>query len=501
MSDAAASPPSVRPALRVGAWGEALLAVAAALLLRALAEPLMQGRFPFLGLYVATTVVALRHGVLPAMLVLAGGAAVTELLAPLILAAPHMWEPTRSQRLQTLTVAAGMLLPLLLALRWYRDRLLQARAEAAALAAVERERERAAAAADRRLAAVVRQASDGIISVSTDGVLLSWNPAAERIFGYTAAEAVGQPMNLLATPDQATEQREILGQVMQGRTVVRDTVRRHKSGQLVPVSTSVAPMFDDHQRVVGLSAVLQDISERKRAEAEQQQAARQKDEFIAILAHELRNPLAPLVSSVSVLRRQGEDAQARDRALAVMDRQLSHMVRLVNDLLDVHRITQGRLALQCRRLPLAQVIDDAVDTSLPLLQARDHRLQQEVEAGLQVQADPTRLAQVLANLLNNAAKYTPPGGLITLRAARRGDQVRIEVVDNGIGIPPDQLQRVFELFTQVQQDGISSMGGLGIGLSVAQRLVALHGGQLHAHSDGPGRGSCFSVTLPLLTAP
>jgi PAS domain S-box-containing protein len=364
-----------------------------------------------------------------------------------------------------------------------------------------RGQQRAAALADRRLAQVVRQANDAIIALDPAGCVQSWNPAAERIFGFTEAEMRGQTLDVVTADDaQRADQQALVQAVLAGRTVTAEVARRHKSGRPLQLRVSAAPLYDERQRVMGVSGVLQDITERKQAEQRLREADRQKDEFLAVLAHELRNPLSPLVSGVELLRLPAVQGETRERSLAMMDRQLGHMVRMVNDLLDVSRIGQGRLVLARAPVALRAVVDDALAASRALLQAQGHRLSVAVEDDLVVNADATRLAQVLSNLLNNAAKYTPPGGDIELTARRHGEQgqqVRVCVADSGMGIPADQLQRVFELFAQVPDAAARAMGGLGIGLSIARKLVELHGGTLQAESAGRDRGSRFTVTLPL----
>jgi signal transduction histidine kinase/DNA-binding response OmpR family regulator len=229
-------------------------------------------------------------------------------------------------------------------------------------------------------------------------------------------------------------------------------------------------------------------------------ADKQKNEFLSMLAHELRNPLAPIRNAVSVLRLQQQDQPDALWAQDVIDRQVTNMVRLVDDLLDVSRITRGKIRLECKCLSVEQIIQSAVETSRPLIDANNHQLTVELPSEpLFVQADEARLAQVLSNLLNNAAKYTVAGGSIWISAKREGDQVVFRVRDTGTGIPPEMLPKIFDLFTQVDQSIDRSQGGLGIGLTLVQRLVEMHGGSVHAASDGPGRGSEFTVRLPAVT--
>jgi CheY-like chemotaxis protein len=229
-----------------------------------------------------------------------------------------------------------------------------------------------------------------------------------------------------------------------------------------------------------------------------------KDEFLATLAHELRNPLAPLRNGLEIMKLAGHDAAALERARAMMERQLGQMVRLVDDLLDVSRISEGKLMLRRERAQLATVLQSAVETSRPLLDASQHELSVVLpDSPLYVEADPTRLAQVFANLLNNAAKYTPPGGRIEIRVTSTEEHAVVAVRDNGIGIAREMLPKVFGMFTQVRQANHTGETGLGLGLTIVERLVQMHGGTVEARSDGESHGSEFVVTLPRLvsTAP
>ncbi len=228
-------------------------------------------------------------------------------------------------------------------------------------------------------------------------------------------------------------------------------------------------------------------------------ANRQKEQFLAMLAHELRNPLAPIVNALAVLRRVETPDPLLPWAHDVIKRQVGHMMRLLNDLLDVSRITSGKIALQKRPTAVLELMLNAIETSRPIIENRKQNLEVEnPQEPLTVDGDPARLAQVFSNLLNNAAKYTHEGGAITLAAKRRGDDVVLSVTDDGIGIAAEALPTVFELFTQEDRSLAHAQGGLGIGLTVVRGIVEMHGGTVQAHSTGPGQGSEFSVTLPLM---
>jgi CheY-like chemotaxis protein len=227
------------------------------------------------------------------------------------------------------------------------------------------------------------------------------------------------------------------------------------------------------------------------------EADRRKDEFLATLAHELRNPLAPIVSGLELLRLQPEDSATAGKVLPTLERQTSHLVRLVDDLLEVSRITRGKIELRRRRVDLASVIAGAVETSRPLLDRAGHRLEVELPPEpLHLDADPVRLGQVFANLLNNAARYTPEGGDVRLRVEGGAGEAVVTIRDSGVGFEPERGDSLFELFAQ-GGDAPAGRSGLGIGLTLVRSLVELHGGSVTAASEGPGRGSVFTVRLPL----
>ena len=257
-----------------------------------------------------------------------------------------------------------------------------------------------------------------------------------------------------------------------------------------------------------VAVLFTDISERKKAQLELERLAddlsaanRRKNEFIATLAHELRNPLAPLRSGLPLLRLGGDDPALRERVLGTMERQLGHMVELVDDLLDVGRITHGQIALKRADVDLAQIVAAAADAAAPAIEARRHRLRIEMAAPpLHVHSDATRLIQVLSNLLNNAAKYTPDGGQLRVSVRREDDNAVIEVADNGVGIDGAELAEVFDLFNRVGRARFPDEAGLGIGLSLVRSLVELHGGTVQAASAGIDQGSTFTVRLPLATS-
>jgi PAS domain S-box-containing protein len=245
-----------------------------------------------------------------------------------------------------------------------------------------------------------------------------------------------------------------------------------------------------------------DMTDRKRAEEALKEADRRKDEFLAMLAHELRNPLAPIRNALQILREPGADSAAAEQAGAMIERQVQTMVRLVDDLLDVSRITRGKVRLRKEPVALAAVVSRAVESARPLIDANRHELSVRLpDEPAILEADPTRLEQVFANLLNNAAKYTERGGALQLHARVEGGEAEVRVRDSGFGIPPEVLPHVFDLFAQAERTLDRSQGGLGIGLTLVRSLVELHGGRVSAQSEGPGKGSEFVVRLPLLAGP
>ena len=293
-----------------------------------------------------------------------------------------------------------------------------------------------------------------------------------------------------------------------------EIVIERPDGSRVTTLAHANPIRDEAgSRVIGAVNLLVDISDRKRAAealradvTEQReraealrQADRRKDEFLATLAHELRNPLAPIVNSLQILRMTQDQDPSVEKVCQIMERQTNLLVRLVDDLLEVSRIAQGKIDLRREKLDLAAVIRSAVETSRPQIDAGGHQLAISVPPRpMIVNADSDRLAQVIANLLNNAAKYTPAGGQIWLTARPGRGQVTISVRDNGVGISPEQLPRVFEMYAQGGVPDARSPRGLGIGLTLAKNLVQLHGGRIEARSDGLGKGSQFTITLPLV---
>jgi PAS domain S-box-containing protein len=539
------------------------------------------------------------------------------------------------------------------------------------------------------LAAIVDSSDDAIVSKTLEGRILSWNAGAARIFGYTAAEAIGQSITIIIPPDLQEEEQRIIAKVRGGERIDHfDTTRITKDGRRISISLTVSPVRDSRGVIIGASKVARDVSERKEAEQalleserrltaeadalaklnewstqlwrsrslaegldemltaviellgadkgnvqlldaegftlsvvaqrgfepefldflrevsaaegsvwgralrskqriviedvetdspfepyravariadfrsmvstpllsadgallgtvsthfrlihrpsaqelrrldlylrqacdfirrcklEQilqqneealRDADRRKDEFLALLAHELRNPLAPIRYTLAANRKPGRTPEQQKRAEEVIERQVTHMTRLLDDLLDVSRITRSTLELKKSPNELTSVVGSAIETARPILDAKHHALSVHLpKHAVRLEADLVRLAQVFSNLLINAAKYTDPGGQIQLRAAQEGSEVVVAIRDNGIGISADMMPRLFTMFSQAQAALGRAEGGLGIGLSLVRGLVTLHGGRVEARSDGPGKGSEFIVRLPIGTTP
>lgn len=280
-----------------------------------------------------------------------------------------------------------------------------------------------------------------------------------------------------------------------------EIVIERPDGRRVTALAHANPIRDGVGKLLGAVNVLVDITDRKRHEDALKEADRSKNEFLATLAHELRNPLAPIRNAIEVLHLQGKPSPELQWALNVIDRQTQQMTRLIDDLLDVARITGNKLELRKERIELAKVLEAAVEISRPHIEERAHEFTVGAPAeSIYLDGDLTRLAQVISNLLNNAAKYTESGGHIWLTSERQDGHAVITVRDNGVGISAEMTSRIFDMFTQVKQSQDSSQSGLGVGLTLVHRLVEMHGGTIKAQSDGPGTGSSFTVRLPIAEA-
>jgi PAS domain S-box-containing protein len=366
--------------------------------------------------------------------------------------------------------------------------------------------EQARQEAGERMRSVVDHVLDGIITIDESGIIETFNPAAERLFGYRAGEVAGRNVKVLMPEPYHSQHDGYLWAYLQTGVakvigIGREVVGLRKDGSTFPMELAVSAFRLGGRRF--FTGIVRDITERKRLERELRRRAeelahadRKKDEFLALLAHELRGPLAPLVNALDVLRLRSHDPGTLATARELAERQVRQLARLVDDLLDVSRIARGKLVLKKERVDAARLVSQAVEVVRPLMEARNHQLTVLLPPEpVELEADPTRVVQVLTNLLTNAAKYTEPGGGVWVSAERDRDDVLLKVRDTGMGLPADLLPRLFELFAQAES---GSQGGLGIGLHLVRGLVEMHGGSVLAFSEGPGEGSEFVVRLPAL---
>jgi signal transduction histidine kinase/GAF domain-containing protein/ActR/RegA family two-component response regulator len=359
----------------------------------------------------------------------------------------------------------------------------------------------------RLLQSVLERLPVGIFVVSRPPAraLVLSNDAVARIWRTDSFPAVGEEryrMLKMMFPDgrpipfvESPVFRALNGEVVEG---LEARIER-RDGTFGWIRISATPVLEDDGAVEVAVATVVDVTDERAARAAADEAGRSKDEFLAMLSHELRNPLTPIVTALHLMRMRGGGALERERA--VIERQVRHLTRLVDDLLDVSRATRGGLRLERARVELSAVVADAIEVASPLAEERSQKLTVSVPpTGLVIDADRGRLAQVVSNLLSNAAKYTPLGGNIEISARVDGDRVELEVADDGAGIAPDLLPRVFDAFTQGRQGLDRKQGGLGLGLAIARQLIVAHGGTIEARSAGPGRGTVIVVRLPRASA-
>lgn len=354
--------------------------------------------------------------------------------------------------------------------------------------------------------AITDNATTAIFMVDGKGVTTFMNPAAEAMVGYRFDEIRGLPLHAIThapLPDGRPLPLEgcCIGVSILTQRAVREQEESfvNRAGEVFPVRCNASPIFTDD----ALSSVVlevRDITAEKQAKAALEEADRRKDRFLATLAHELRNPLAPIRNALHALESDADPARI-DWARRLMNRQVAQLVRLIDDLLDISRITLDKMTLRRESVALAEVVDCAVETSEPALTERGHRFMLELPPEpIRVHADATRLAQILANLLNNAAKYSDPGADINLSAGIEAGMAVLRVRDTGRGIPPEMLQHIFGMYAQTDRRNVPAGNGLGIGLALVKKLVDLHEGAIEAHSAGVGCGSEFIVRIPLATS-
>jgi len=355
-----------------------------------------------------------------------------------------------------------------------------------------------------RLAAIVESSDDAIVSKTLEGIIMTWNRGAERIFGWRAAEVVGKAINIIIPPDRQDEEPRILQQIRSGQRVDHfETIRMTKDRRLINVSVTISPIRDANGVIIGASKIARDITLQKQTQKEleeaktaAEEASRAKDHFLSVLSHELRTPLTPVLGALSYLERQQGLPEELRSELGMLRRNVQTEARLVDDLLDLTRISRGKLKLHHEVVDIHEALRAAIGMMQSEIDGKDLELTTALRAKQHhVWADAGRLQQVFLNLLSNAIKFTTAGGSIAMRTSSEqpGGKVLIEVKDNGIGIEPQMQERLFNAFEQNEHS--RRMGGLGLGLSIAKSLVDMHGGTITASSPGVGGGSTFRVEL------
>ena len=359
------------------------------------------------------------------------------------------------------------------------------------------------------LAAIVASSNDAIVSKTLEGVITSWNDAAERMFGYTAEEAVGSSITIIIPPERLDEEHTILECLRRGETIEHfETMRRRKDGTFITVSITISPVRDEQGRIIGASKIARDVSERsallgreQAARARAEEASRLKDEFLATVSHELRAPLNAILGWAQILRTGALDEERLRHAIAVIERNARTQAQVIEDLLDVSRIITGKLRLDIQPILPSRAVGSAIESVKPMAEAKGVTLRAELDpdAG-PISGDSSRLQQIVWNLLSNAIKFTPSGGRVEVRLRRVSAQVELSVRDSGIGIEPEFLPHVFDRFRQADASTTRAVGGLGLGLAIVRHLVELHGGTVRAESGGLDQGSTFLIRLPLRQA-
>jgi len=496
------------PASRLARYAIAVGATATAIALRGIITPVWGLNLPLITFYPAIIVSAWFGGFWPGVLttILSAVAAVS-LFMPLI-------------RSADLGDTAGLIVFLGIGflINWLTDALRRTRERLAEKVrdlqhqAVIRER---ADEARAQLAAIVQHSDDAIISKTLKGEITSWNTAATRMFGYAPDEVIGRSITMIIPEDRLDEEAMVIAAIRRGEAIEHfETIRLRKDQTPIPISLTVSPVKNAAGEVIGASKIARDISARKAADDERaallarehaarrdaETANRAKDEFLAVLGHELRNPVAAISNAVYILERNGDPDDAAARARAVIARQVAHLGRLVDDLLDVGRVMSGKALLVLKSLDLREVAAHALDTLRESGKAERHLVTFDGVPAL-IEGDATRIDQIAVNLITNALKFTPPGGSIRVQVTQEAGTAVLRVADDGVGIAPALLPHIFELFVQGQAPIDRPEGGLGIGLTLVKQLAELHGGSVEARSDGPGRGATVTVRFPLIATP
>jgi PAS domain S-box-containing protein len=362
------------------------------------------------------------------------------------------------------------------------------------------------------LAAIVESSDDAIVSKTLDGIIMSWNSGAERMFGWPASTAIGKHITLIVPEDRRAEEEDVLARLGRGERIDHfETQRVARDGRLIDVSLSVSPVRDRLGRIVGASKVARDVSERRRLEEyrnvllkHEHQARtaaesliRAKDQFLATISHELRTPLNAIFGWAKLLEKPDLDENSRKRAITAIVNGAAAEARLVDDLLDLSRVVTGRLRLAMESISLREVVEAALETVLPAATAKQIELSAALDDVGPMQGARDRLQQVVWNLVANAVKFTQRGGRIDVALRRVGDSAELIVRDTGQGISPAMLPYVFQEFWQEDSSATRTHQGMGLGLTLVKHLVELHGGHVRAESPGKGDGATFTVALPL----
>jgi PAS domain S-box-containing protein len=348
------------------------------------------------------------------------------------------------------------------------------------------------------LAAIVNSAEDAIASKDINGIVQTWNKAAERMFGYTADEMIGHSIRTIIPRDRWHEEDEVLARIRSGRAIDHfETVRQRKDGSLIEISLSVSPIKTSTGAVIGASKIARDISMQRRLAREAEEANRVKDEFLAMLSHELRTPLNAVLGYTRMLRDGHLAPDRRERAMETIERNANLLGQLVADVLDVSSIVTGKVRLKMTSCDLKALVQAATDVVRPSADAKGIELRVDApEVSVHAICDGERMQQVFWNLLSNAVKFTPSGH-ISIALKNSGGRAKVTVTDTGVGIPAKSLPFIFQRFWQGETAAHRARGGLGLGLALARHFVELHGGTIQAASEGEGKGATFVVTLPL----
>jgi PAS domain S-box-containing protein len=351
------------------------------------------------------------------------------------------------------------------------------------------------------LAAIVASSDDAIVSKDLNGIVQTWNKAAERMFGYAPEEIIGRPITTIIPLDRHAEEDVVLSRIRAGLSVDHfETIRQRKDGSLIEISVTVSPIRTPDGKIVGASKIVRDITLQRQLARAAEDASRVKDEFLAMLSHELRTPLNAVLGYTRMLRTGhfGDDEDRRGQAIDIIERNAKMLAQLVSDVLDVSAIVTGKIRMKPAPCDLVPVVAAARDIVRPSAEAKGVMLRVSLpDAPLQVICDTDRMQQVFWNLLSNAVKFTPRGGRVEIDVSNRSEHAEVVVRDTGMGIRPESLPYVFQRFWQGESTQSRQSGGLGLGLALARHFLELHGGTISAESAGEGQGATFTVTLPI----